>query len=118
MHIHQPAVVGLLSLLGCGDPQEEEDDMLCQQTCARLYDDSQCGIARPGVTQDELMGICEEECLQAMAIEGELGDYEPHSSGAATSVTLDNRAQAEAWADCMDETSCDDLYAGYCAPVW
>ncbi len=91
----------------------------CSTPCSRLYDEDQCGIQRPGSSQDELYDLCVEQCAEAAGEDGEVGDYDPYSqTPIATAVNLENRAQVELWSDCIDETSCEYLQDGYCAPVY
>ncbi len=91
----------------------------CTGTCKRLYDPDKCGIERPGMSQDDLIEVCEDACYQAMAVPGDLDDYDPWTqSDRSTSVQLENRTQAEEWKECVAATSCEDLTDGYCAPVW
>jgi len=91
----------------------------CQEPCRKLYSDSECGIQRAGRTQDELVENCLDECQEAYSQSGDVGDYDPFMlTDSSVSVSLDNRAQQELWAECIAETSCDRINDGYCAPVW
>jgi len=114
---HQIAALFLL-LAAC----EDKSDALyhdCDDTCERIYLESECNIQRPGRTQDELIELCTGECEEAAKTEGELGDYTPREyTPASEAVTLETDAQAEAWMDCVEETSCELLTDGYCAPIY
>ena len=89
----------------------------CSRTCERIYDE--CGIQRPGRTQDELIDTCFQECNQAMGTRGELGAYDPYErTSADRAMELQNREQAQIWAQCVEETACEQLDDGYCAPIW
>ena len=102
----------LALLLGCSSLVSP-----CPSTCSRLYED--CGIQRAGRDQAELVDFCREECASAWGTPGEAGDYDPFTETPATqSVELENRAQVDLWAQCIDESSCDDITDGMCAPVW
>ena len=99
-------------LAGCG--------MQCIAPCERLYTSPDgCQIQRPGADPDELYDECFRSCSDAMATPGELEGYDPNErQGSSASVSLDNRAQAQFWSECIEQTSCGDLESGYCAPVW
>lgn len=91
----------------------------CADPCTRLYDQSECSIQRAGRTGTDLHDSCISECQEARQSRGDVGDYDPYTrSDGSTSVSLENRAQQELWAECIAETSCDDLADGFCAPVW
>jgi hypothetical protein len=91
----------------------------CQEPCQRLYSESECGIERPGRSQDELIESCLDYCQEARQTNGEVGAYDPYElTPSNESVELENRAQEELWAACIEETACDRLTEGYCAPVW
>lgn len=91
----------------------------CSSSCQRLYDADQCNIERPGRDQDELYDNCVDECAQANQQAGDAGEYDPFTRTESNqSIELDNRAQVELWSQCIDETSCDDIADGFCAPVW
>ncbi|MCP4806267.1 MAG: hypothetical protein GY913_05720 [Proteobacteria bacterium] len=91
----------------------------CSSTCHRLHDADQCHIERPGRDQDELYDNCVDECAQANQQAGDAGEYDPFTRTEPNqSIELDNRAQVELWAQCIDETACDVILDGYCAPVW
>ncbi|MCB9761777.1 MAG: hypothetical protein H6739_18185 [Alphaproteobacteria bacterium] len=92
----------------------------CKSTCERLYGDTpDCAIERPGRTRTDLLDFCMTECTTATGIPGDVGDYDPYERlSSAEAATLENRAQAEVWMDCVAETSCDRFSEGYCAPVW
>lgn len=106
-------------LAGCGPD--------CQSTCNRIYQPSECGIAKPGRTSNELTRSCISECNSALQSPGTLGDYDPtrrRSSSAA--IILENEKQAAAWMDCVWDVApdatpaqCADLdpASGYCAPI-
>lgn len=108
----------LLLLLACaGSDAADSADAICPAACERLYDT--CHIERAGRTQAELVDTCVEECEAASAQEGELGDYNPYERAPSSEApALENRAQAELWAECIDATACDQITDGYCAPVW
>ena len=96
----------------------------CRSSCDKLYDETECGLQRPGTSQDVLKDACIEYCTEAMRTGGELNDYDPYSRQNSTSaVTLDNRTQAALWMECVEENSCERLdyrsaQGGYCQPVW
>jgi hypothetical protein len=93
----------------------------CRTTCSRLYTagDDGCDIQRPGRTTNELVESCRDACFEAMQTGGEVGDYDPYERvGSSVAVELENKAQAQLWAECVAETSCDNLADGFCAPVW
>ena len=95
------------------------DDSLCTQTCERLYSEEGCEIQRPGRDSENLILTCLDYCLEAWAVEGEVGDYDPYERATSNaSITLENQAQAELWAQCVADLSCEELQNGYCAPIW
>ena len=106
--------IWLFSLLlqgGCGSN--------CQDTCSRLYSESECAIPRPGRTRENLMDYCMDECLAALDNPGEVGDYDPFNTrGSAESIQLETDRQAAIWMDCVAQTSCDLLETNWCPPVW
>ena len=98
--------------LGSGDDR-------CAETCERIYSEDGCNIQRPGTTSAELTDHCLIACLDAWAVAGEVGDYDPFSlTPSSTAITLDNRAQVELWNQCVEDLSCEELEEGYCAPIW
>ncbi len=109
------SLIPLLAFLsGCGPN--------CQTTCRRLYtaENDGCAIARPGnITADQLINTCMDECEGALEKPGDVGSYNPFdNAGTSTSVQIENEKQAALWMDCIAQTSCVDLNAGYCAPIW
>ena len=91
----------------------------CQSTCNKLYQESECNTQSPGRSRDELLSRCNQECEDALVVPGEVGDYQPNEyTPSSVAVTLKNDKQAAAWMDCVQETSCEFLNTGYCAPVW
>lgn len=103
-----------LLLLGC--PALIDD---CSATCDRLYDEEACNIQRPGRDQQGLIDLCLDECREADRQLGDVGDYDPFErSESNVAVELENSAQVALWAQCVEETSCDDISDGLCAPVW
>ena len=101
----------LLLLTACGPD--------CQETCNKLYNESECNIQSPGATREELLGRCNTECENSLDVAGEVGDYNPNEyTPSNESIELGNDKQAAVWMDCIAETSCEFLTDGYCAPVW
>lgn len=115
-----------LHLAGCdGDDSEDLLDELgerCEETCDRIYgsEEGQCFIERPGTTTDMLTEACVERCEEAVEEEeGGMGDYDPNErTSPSMSFELQNRTQAVAWMDCVEQTSCENLTNGYCAPIY
>ena len=102
--------VGLLAV-GCGPD--------CQNSCNKLYQESQCGIERPGTTLNERLSYCMEECEGALEVPGDQGAYDPNDQRPRSETPqLENDEQAAAWMDCVDKTACENLEKNYCAPVW
>lgn len=103
----------LLALVGCGPN--------CQSTCFKLYgtDIEDCAIERPGRGSSVLIDDCLAYCDEALSVNGELGDYDPFTKkGSDVAITLDNERQAALWMECVNETACERIEEGYCAPVW
>ncbi|MCB9780579.1 MAG: hypothetical protein H6742_18575 [Alphaproteobacteria bacterium] len=122
-------LIALTLLLACGDKDDGSDDggddsgscvaeEACQDACRSIYADAGCALRSPGQTTPELIDWCTEECEGAAATAGGLGDYDPDTlPSASTSVRLETCAQAQAWLDCIDRRSCEELEEGYCAPI-
>lgn len=90
----------------------------CQSTCHTLYDDGQCNIPTPGRDMEDAFSDCVNECEYALSRTGEMGDYNPDKQNTSgTSPVLENEVQAAAWMDCIEETSCEVIDEGYCAPT-
>jgi hypothetical protein len=96
----------------------------CQSSCDKLFGDKsdECNIVVPGRSDDagrqDLRNECVSHCQQALARNGDVGDYSPDErSSSADEVVLENEKQAALWMDCVAETSCEDLNSNYCAPT-
>lgn len=108
-------------LTGCGPN--------CQNTCQLIFDESECGIKKPGLNADEMINDCVTECEDALQHAGTTGDYDPshrYNSAQQGSASLENEAQAAAWMNCVWEMApeatneqCQNLdpSVGYCAPI-
>ena len=97
----------------------------CQTSCQRIYGNSanageeDCAIQRPGRDQAELIDQCMDYCEGALEQPGEIGTFDPYTrTGSNQSVSLENERQAAIWMECVQDTSCDRLQDGYCAPIW
>ena len=104
------AALGAAFLVGCGPN--------CQSTCERIYDPGECGIGVPGEAWQRSVARCVSNCDYALDHPGEVGDYNPfeaNTSGA--SIELTNEKQAAMWMDCVDQTACEDMRHGICAPI-
>lgn len=111
---------------GCGND--------CQSTCAKLYgtapncgdpsgekgtDSYFAGLNTFGQGREDKTRQCMDECEGALEKPGEVGDYRPTEyTPSDQPVTLENDRQAAVWMDCVESHSCENLSAGYCAPVW
>ncbi len=113
-------LVLLLSALGsCGTLGLQYVSNECSEACDRLYHPDYCYLQRPGYSQDDMVDTCVVACSEAEEHSGGVGDYQPYSLVSdPASVELENAAQVEAWTKCISETTCQNLDAGYCAPVW
>ena len=111
------ATIGLTLLAalatGCGPT--------CQTTCAKIYGqvaDGNCGRSIPGEDREESYGRCVDTCERGLDIPGELDGYNPNERiTSGTIPNLENEKQVAAWMDCVDNTACDLLDDGYCAPL-
>lgn len=104
--------VGAVALLTACGPN-------CQDTCEKLYTESQCDIERAGRTPDRLITDCMDFCQEALKVPGEIGSFNPYEKvGSGQSITLENEQQAAIWMDCVAETACENIQTGMCAPVW
>ncbi len=95
-------------------------DKSCQNTCAKIYDEAECGILPGGQTSQELQRDCIDRCTAALAKTGPMGDYDPYTPrDPQDPKTITNEKQAAAWMDCVAEKSCEELdpSAGYCEPI-
>lgn len=94
----------------------------CQSTCDRLFleEPEGCGIEHPGKSADDERRDCITSCEDALAEAGPIPKgYDPNERQTGSqSVQLETDEQAAAWMECVDETACDYLSDGYCAPVW
>ncbi len=89
---------------------------VCTTACGKVYGADQCAISLPGVSSDDLYEECLAGCKRCMAYPGEVGDYDPYATRGSSDdgPYVDNGAQAELWAQCVSEKSCEDLEDGYC----
>jgi len=91
----------------------------CQSSCHHIYSPDECAVVTPGVPDwTEMYKDCVDTCQNALETPGTLGVYDPdvrNTSG--ESIKLENERQAAAWMDCIDQTSCERLTEGYCAPI-
>ena len=95
------AAMGASWLVGCGPA--------CQETCFRVYDESQCGRqASGGVTAKQLIDTCASECESALRNTGGMAGYDPRQRQPGVFV-LQNERQAAAWMDCIDASTCEEL---------
>jgi hypothetical protein len=108
------AAVGLAALAGCGD-------RTCQSTCLRIWDEAQCGVQLTGIDPAEAISDCRNQCEDALANAGEMGDYNPFGKvDPLDPPLLENEKQAAAWMDCVWETDCALIQpegGGICAPI-
>ena len=104
--------IPLSQLLACGPD--------CQSTCSTIYEPSQCGIERPGQTEQESMRRCMEECGLALSKPGVArDDYNPNDqSPRSETPELKNDQEVALWMDCVANTACENLEKNYCAPIW
>ena len=95
---------------------------VCVGTCDRIFDKNYCGLPDPDTAMSwpaAMYDDCIPQCEAAYKTDGDLGAYDPYTPVSRdTLVVLENRAQVRAWADCVDEMSCDALNEGYCAPTF
>ncbi len=113
------ASLGAVTLSGCGEN--------CQSTCRHVYDPSECGVVLPGVTPEELIKTCVNECEAALLRAGDMR-FDPNTTPAADDAwRLENEAEAAAWIDCVwtqapagKPEACDNIRpqeGGICAPI-
>jgi hypothetical protein len=91
----------------------------CQNTCARIYSENECGIVIPGVKVADSVNQCQSTCETALKQAGSMGTYNPYERHGSEPVTLENEKQAAAWMDCVWSTDCEllDPAEGLCAPI-
>lgn len=101
----------------------------CEEACHRIYatedsfvGENACGIRKVGLSSEEdEIEDCEEQCLEAWKNrDGDAEDYHPKEytpANESESTTLDNRAEVELWAECIEDTRCNLINNGYCAPL-
>lgn len=95
-------------------------DQNCQNTCARIYDPSQCGVQIAGVEWTSSRGECEAACETALKRGGKMGDYNPYNRpNPSDPPELENERQAAAWMECVWSVECTQLdpTTGICAPT-
>ena len=77
-----------------------------------MYDFDQCYLEVPGTSEpQELVDQCSASCEEVSKSTGEVGDYDPNQLEESYPA---NKAQVKRWAECIDETSCDNIVVGYC----
>lgn len=108
-------MLATLTGTGCGPD--------CYSTCNKLYGSGSggeaCAFTSPNQSSDELLDLCVDNCQTALLTEGEVGAYNPYEKQPGdAAIELNNDRQAALWMDCVDETACEKLDEGYCAPVW
>ncbi len=94
---------------------------VCGPSCQKIYgsDEGECAIPVPGYEPEELLAQCLDMCREAASVTGDVGDYDPDERVPSNQeVTLENRAQAKLWAECIEQTDCSDINDGYCAPIY
>ncbi|MBW2255926.1 MAG: hypothetical protein JRI25_15190 [Deltaproteobacteria bacterium] len=104
--------MGVLLSSGCGPN--------CQSTCQQIFDETQpnCGIRIPGRDSAESISDCISACEGALQYPGDVGDYNPFEPNVTgSSVNLDNEKQAAIWMECVEQTACEDIADGFCAPI-
>lgn len=94
----------------------------CVGTCDRILDKNFCSLQDPDSAMSWPVArndYCIPQCEAAYEVDGDIGDYDPYTPVSRdTLVVLENRAQVKAWAECVDDASCDALNEGYCAPTF
>ena len=94
----------------------------CVGTCDKILSKTYCSISNADTAMSPIVAIddyCVPQCEAAYEVDGDIGDYDPNTPVPRdTLVVLENRAQVKAWADCVDDASCDALREGYCAPTF
>jgi hypothetical protein len=111
-------LVLLVSLAGCSGYN-------CFSTCDIIFGTAagECAIVPSGVTTDveiqRLVRDCRSQCQGAMAEPGEVTEgYNPNErAGNQSDIELHTDKDAALWMECVAETACEDLDAGYCAPT-
>jgi hypothetical protein len=101
-----------LAAVGC--------DQNCQNTCARLYDPSQCAVQISGVEWTRSRNECQSTCETALTRAGQMGDYNPYNRpDPSNPPELENERQAAAWMECVWSVDCAELdpKTGICAPT-
>lgn len=81
----------------------------CQQTCSRFYDEDQCDARPAGLTVQEAVSGCVEECAVALATPGPAANLRdpkwnpevPYAGSASSADILTNVNEAAAWMDCV-----------------
>jgi hypothetical protein len=107
-------------LLGLGAALLAGCDKNCQNTCGRIYSESECHVIVPGVTPERLREDCEEQCETALTRAGSMGSYNPYNRAPPDrEVVLENERQAAAWMNCVWDVECSQLdpSTGICAPI-
>ena len=72
---------------------------VCIDACERIYEPSQCGIERPGISAEEAIRRCEEDCSKVLS----KPEGKPHGIS---------------WAECVLDTACEVLNQNYCGRLW
>ena len=105
-----------MALASCGT--EGRWAWQCDQACDRLYAPDFCGLGGDVDAAADSRYRCDSQCQSAWSVEGEVrGGYRPSDPDSSVE-TYHNQAEAELWMDCVDDTTCTDLDAGVCPPVF
>jgi hypothetical protein len=105
-------MLGAALLYGCNHS--------CQDTCGRIYSESECNVIVPGVTPERLRSDCEEQCENALTKAGSMGSYNPYNRAPPDrEIVLENERQAAAWMECVWDVECAQLdpSSGICPPI-
>ncbi len=112
------ALAGVALLPGCGED--------CQSSCARIYDEAECGVQVPGASIDDLRRECVDGCQVALTQPGDMDGYNPYEAVPPVSEWEDfnfkddgNEKQVAEWMNCVAATDCEQLQLdqGLCWPI-
>jgi hypothetical protein len=104
--------VVVVSTGGCGKN--------CQNSCFRIFDQTECGVTIAGQTEEDLKQACIEECESALQEAGSMGIYDPYVGDRPDQPDeLENERMAAAWMECVHAVECADLQVpgNACHPI-
>lgn len=109
------AALACLLLASCGDGPWQAR---CVQSCDRLFAPDGCHLGSSDADRSDAHGRCTAQCESVAGEAGEVRAAYTPTQPDESAETYINRAEAELWMDCVEETPCTELDDGGCPPVF